>query len=43
MTDSNELVHWRGRHADYPVKQVELEMGTQTSLCRVGGPPREAA
>jgi len=24
MTDSNELVHWRGRHADYPVKQVPM-------------------
>ena len=35
MTDSNELACWRDRHADHPVKQVELETGGIVNDVRV--------
>ena len=35
MTHSNELACWRDRHADHPVKQVELETGGVVGDIRV--------
>ena len=35
MTDANELARWRDRHADHPVKQIELETGGVVDGIRV--------